>query len=377
MGDYTVSLRYLIERGYPLALDKYPIWDEEYRPVLNNKIIEHFYFREIGQETPDRFNFFLRRKMNEIMPYYNKLYESEMIEFDPLASEFFKEGVERSKDRSYKSTSKNHNRHGETTGEIYSANEDGTSDTAFGQTSTENVTGDYRKQGTKNVDTTSTKDEDFTQNVTGEGLTTTNMHTKTVSSSDSNGTKKVSGSQNTTFSDIPQAGIETTRTIAPDGTVTEVTKGYATTTTNVSSVENTATTDHNDTTSNTDNTGTVETETSEKTVNDNITKITQNEKTTWSENGDHTQNTGYKNDTTTGIKTNTKNDSERNVSNNSKTTNNHSERSTTGENETEMFTGKGRKGINPSDMIQKYRDILLNIDMMIIEELETLFMGVY
>lgn len=37
MGEYTVSLRYLIERGYPLALDRYPIFDEIYRDYLNKK----------------------------------------------------------------------------------------------------------------------------------------------------------------------------------------------------------------------------------------------------------------------------------------------------------------------------------------------------
>lgn len=425
MGEYTVSLRYLIERGYKLALDSYPIWDEEYRPYLNQKIIDHYYFREIGQETPDRFNFFLRRKMNEIMPYYNKLYESELIEFDPLATEFFKEGTDTRRNREYESASKNKGKRGETVGEIYSSNEDGKLNTIFGQTSTENVVGDYRKQGDKNVDTvskktedftektvstkdedfkqdtTSTKNEDFTQDVVGNTLTTTDMHTKTVSNSDSTGTKKTTGNTFTTFSDIPQAGIETTEVIAPDGTITRTTKGYATTTTDVSLTENVSTTDHNTTTTNTDNTGTVKTDTTEKTTNDNVTNttenktndnttafdqtktnknvtdFTENEATTWHESGDHTQDTGYKNDEDTDTKTNTKRDSERNTATNVRTGNNHSERSKTGENVSEVFTGKGRKGSNPSDLIQKYRNILLNIDMMVIDELETLFMGVY
>ena len=67
------------------------IFDECHRKELNDKIIEHYYFREIGAETPDRFNFYLRRKMREIMPYYNQLYISEMIKFDPLATDYFEE----------------------------------------------------------------------------------------------------------------------------------------------------------------------------------------------------------------------------------------------------------------------------------------------
>ena len=88
MAEYTMELRELVERHYPLALDRYPIFDENHRAVLNNKIIQHFWYREIWQETPDRFNRMLSRKMNEIMPYYNQLYVSTLIEYDPLATEF-------------------------------------------------------------------------------------------------------------------------------------------------------------------------------------------------------------------------------------------------------------------------------------------------
>lgn len=66
-----------------LGLDSYPIFDEEYRKGLNDKIIDHFYFREIGFETAALFAWYMRRTMNEIMPYYNQLYESELIKIDP------------------------------------------------------------------------------------------------------------------------------------------------------------------------------------------------------------------------------------------------------------------------------------------------------
>lgn len=81
---FTVELGSLVENGFDLGLSDYPIFDESYREPLNNKIIEHFYFREIGQETPGLFKRFLNRKMNEIMPYYNQLYKSAALEFDPF-----------------------------------------------------------------------------------------------------------------------------------------------------------------------------------------------------------------------------------------------------------------------------------------------------
>ena len=62
----------------------YPIFDENYRSVLETKILKHFYTREIGEETVGLWKLRLNTKLNEIMPYYNKLYESELIEFNPL-----------------------------------------------------------------------------------------------------------------------------------------------------------------------------------------------------------------------------------------------------------------------------------------------------
>ena len=81
---FTVELGSLVENGFDLGLDTYPIFDENYRTPLNAKIVEHFYFREIGQETPALFRRFLNRKMNEIMPFYNQLYKSALLDFDPF-----------------------------------------------------------------------------------------------------------------------------------------------------------------------------------------------------------------------------------------------------------------------------------------------------
>lgn len=84
MSNYTTQLRYLVESGFDLGLKDYPIFDEAHREELNKKLIEHYYMREIGAETPALFKLFLNRSMAEIMPYYNQLYKSALIEFDPL-----------------------------------------------------------------------------------------------------------------------------------------------------------------------------------------------------------------------------------------------------------------------------------------------------
>lgn len=84
MSKYTTELRYLIENNFDLGLDDYPIFDENYREPLNQKIINHYYFREIGMETAELFKRYLNQTMREIMPYYNQLYKSELLEFNPF-----------------------------------------------------------------------------------------------------------------------------------------------------------------------------------------------------------------------------------------------------------------------------------------------------
>lgn len=104
MSKYTTEVRFICETAYGLsesqgcdsvdtiiegALDKvfnfdFPIFDETYRRVLEKKILKHFYTREIGEETVGLWKLRLNTRLNEIMPYYNQLYKSELIQFNPM-----------------------------------------------------------------------------------------------------------------------------------------------------------------------------------------------------------------------------------------------------------------------------------------------------
>lgn len=84
MAQFTITINDLLETGFDLGLKDYPIHREELREPLNNLIIDHFRFREIGFQTPQRFKYALNLKMREIMPYYNQLIKSEEIDFNPL-----------------------------------------------------------------------------------------------------------------------------------------------------------------------------------------------------------------------------------------------------------------------------------------------------
>ena len=104
MSNYTTELRFICEtmagkpksEGYNSIAEiiqqahkkifsfPYPIFDENYRTPLETKIIRHFYTREICEETVGLWQLRLEARLNEIMPYYNKLYESELLKFNPF-----------------------------------------------------------------------------------------------------------------------------------------------------------------------------------------------------------------------------------------------------------------------------------------------------
>lgn len=105
MSKYTSQVRFICETtanltvssGYndiETVLDKswnkiftdFPIFDENYRPHLCKKILRHYYTREICCETVGRWKLFLSDKMKNIMPYYNQLYQSELLNIQPLVS---------------------------------------------------------------------------------------------------------------------------------------------------------------------------------------------------------------------------------------------------------------------------------------------------
>nr|DAM35628.1 MAG TPA: Lower collar protein [Caudoviricetes sp.] len=104
MSKYTTEVRFICEsksglsesKGFGSVDDvlngswdkiftsKVSFFDEEYRGVLCKKILKHYYLREIGCETVGIWLLWMNTKLEEIMPYYNKLYESELIKFNPM-----------------------------------------------------------------------------------------------------------------------------------------------------------------------------------------------------------------------------------------------------------------------------------------------------
>lgn len=104
MSKYTTEVRFICEsksglsesKGFgsvdevlngswdKIFTSKVSFFDEKYRGVLCKKILKHYYLREIGCETVGIWLLWMNTKLEEIMPYYNKLYESELIKFNPM-----------------------------------------------------------------------------------------------------------------------------------------------------------------------------------------------------------------------------------------------------------------------------------------------------
>ena len=113
MATYTIELRKICEiytraevenwfKDYQLSdyllpdqlevLNKTNIWNKE---KLAKKIVDHYYMREIGFETPELFKHYAKLTMNEIMESKLPLIYTTALEYDPLVNVDFTETFNR------------------------------------------------------------------------------------------------------------------------------------------------------------------------------------------------------------------------------------------------------------------------------------------
>lgn len=104
MSKYTTEVRFICESKSGIEISsgsnnvddiidkswdkiftsKVKFFDEQYRSVICKKILKHYYLREICSETVGIWVLWMNTRLEEIMPYYNQLYESAKIEFNPM-----------------------------------------------------------------------------------------------------------------------------------------------------------------------------------------------------------------------------------------------------------------------------------------------------
>lgn len=414
MSEYTIEIRELINANYPFALHDYPIFNEEYRDYLNSKILSHFYFREIGAETPDRFNFYLRTKMHEIMPYYNQLYKSELLKFNPFITDDYTTDTVINTESTNKNTSFSNGASGERVNEVYEAksrdksDENGTSKTTNKGTATgENTstrTDNLKEHTLQNQLTTNDLSENSTNNqtTTNDLTDTTKRDTKRIDDlkTDTTGkehsTTTATETKTNTYSDNPQTKNSFTRTIDPvSGVITEVGTDFSTTKTSETSNSNSNTDSANEAhTTNTGsqsteengtvtNKGTITVDGKGNTTNTGTIKVdtdTTRTNTGTVENAGNTTNTTAdksNNKTKYQRENNSVENAEMSSQRGTSTTATSEQNTSSNENTKNSLNFFGRRGYMPADLLKSFRETFLNIDMMIINELNSLFMGVY
>ena len=84
MAQYTIELRKILSSKDVFKSIEYELYNNDLKPIFEDKFIKRFYFREIGVETVSRFLINLEQTLNEIMPYYKQLYDTTLLKYDIL-----------------------------------------------------------------------------------------------------------------------------------------------------------------------------------------------------------------------------------------------------------------------------------------------------
>ena len=226
MSKYTTEIRYICESlsGYtnsqgfdnvddiinaaaPLFFNfTYPWHDEQTRAEWQKKFLLNYYTREIGFETLGLFKIHLAGRLRKLMPYYNALYDSALLQFNPFNDVDYTRSVDEdinktdsktvTADETTHAENENHTtgaESSENTNEGYSINaqtvagerKNKYSDTPQGtltdvdnDTYLTNYTAETINDGTKRLDasTTTTNENNNQTDQTGQNDTTTNKN---------------------------------------------------------------------------------------------------------------------------------------------------------------------------------------------------------
>jgi hypothetical protein len=208
MSKYTTEVRFICESKAGLSestgcdnvddiiskswdkifTSKAVFFDESYRAILCQKILKHYYLREIGSETVGIWKLWMNTRLEEIMPFYNQLYKSALIEFNPLYDVDLKRTHNRKIDSSKQDTGTSQsvssgeiNASGTSSGSSNNTKKDLYSDTPQGAiTGLENE--NYLTNARKVTDTGSTSNENSS---TGTNKTTVNDDTSNTGTANS------------------------------------------------------------------------------------------------------------------------------------------------------------------------------------------------
>lgn len=400
MAVYTMELHSLIERGYNIFDDTWDTFVPEHKPELCDKILRHYWFYEIGQETPDRFKHYLNEHLALIMPYYNQLYRSELEKIIPLYNQFIT-GADNLDRRLTNDLTKVDKRDTISMRQIAKSlqrlmNAEAEQTRNLG--TTDNRDWEEHKIGSENVDENETRDTDVstdrdttekTDSSSTKDVTGKETYQETINGIQ-DGTKDTTAHSATTtgstrlYSDTPQATITSQGMSINEEYLTNYTRESGNQTVDstgketVHNQEDKTTNSTKDTTENTQETSTKDVSgTMDETQNTDET-ITKNKDRTWKEDSTGTDDrTGKEDETTKDTESATTNEYENgSVQDNGSAIGSSSEAEKRKE-DVDRKTHTFGFTTSQSELLREWRKTFLNIDAEIIRKLGVNFMGVF
>lgn len=308
MAKYTIELREIVENGRNIFPFAYEFYDESKRAKFERDFIRHFYFREIGVETVDRFILNLEDKMNTVFPVYNAMLKASQIEYKVLDNYYLSETTKRTVESKGKSSGVSSTvgqtfdeQQTDTTGETNSTsetigtgketkNETGTSETTTSETVDSETTNNSTVEGSS--EKTGSGSSTSEQNVNKKFLDTPQGLTDLIDSKylTSLNQDKSSGSTETESTETATDNQTTTGT----GTTDTKTDGSSSTDTTANGETNTES--NSETTVKDTNTGNVSFKGEQKTTADNNTRTQNDNKSTEETEIIHAGNIGVESD---------------------------------------------------------------------------------
>lgn len=320
MSDVGYSdVTQVLNASWDKIFEDFPIFEEAHREILCKKILRHYYMDEIAFETAGLWKLELNTKMQEIMPKYNELYSISASIINPLYN---------------KSVIKEFT--GNVTDDKMSTRTDNLKDTHSGDVKTVH---------------SDTRTDDLIDTNGGKIVTDTDStRTDNLSSAKTVNTDTTISSEASTSSDVDTYSSDT-----PQGSLSDVKSGKYMTTANIS--DSTTTTKGKDTTTTDTTDTTLNTGTQKNASTDTVTDSRTLKKTgTVKDEGTSTVT-----DTSAVAHTGTVSDVGKTVSDST---------------HTEKVSGYEGSDIQ-GELLAKYSNTQINIDMMIISELSGLFMQIW
>lgn len=254
MAQVTVELGKLLKlNSFELFDFEYQFDDVKFKQQIEQAVIDYYYSYEIGVETPDEFKRRFQSKWLSFIDYYNQLYNTTLLTYNPLINYKLAEALDQL----------------------------ATSNTLQDSTTNTSSSGQTDTVGTDTTEQTNSSDSTRTDNLTAQSdsTRTDNTTSNTVDSSNGSGNEKTS--------DYPQQAIAGGDFLEGERTNTTSSDGESTTT-------NTGTVTNADTTVNTGTQGTVTTSRADTTNTHSAgTTSSDSSNTTGQLTSEGTNNTNY------------------------------------------------------------------------------------